>query len=293
MESEEEIEAEMEKIWDLHDKLSDVIHSISRAHFINSIKNNKNKKNSYGNGVNEIGNGFVYVKESEKEKEEVVVEARSLHGIRAALEDLEEQLEVLHSVQMQQRAERDAALARLEQSRIILALRLREHHGKRYEVIEEALNFVGDVKGGTCFISPKDLSAPPPGAPGEGTLLQTRSLSLLTRVLLSGLGCAKDALKWDVVGRVVGHAALFAVTMLAMAHFQQASCKEKCNLCKPSKRIPQVIGILKVIDLMLLDPTSPGKSAESSFPLNPLKEQEDLEQTGRRYPESTRSHALP
>ena len=41
-------------------------------------------------------------------------------------------------VQTQQRAERDAAIARLEQSRIVLALRLVDHHGKKYKVFEEA-----------------------------------------------------------------------------------------------------------------------------------------------------------
>ncbi|KAE8694954.1 ribosome bioproteinsis protein BMS1-like protein [Hibiscus syriacus] len=34
----EEIEAVLEKIWNLHDKLSNAIHSISRVHFLNSIK---------------------------------------------------------------------------------------------------------------------------------------------------------------------------------------------------------------------------------------------------------------
>ncbi|GJY15092.1 plastid division protein PDV1 [Tanacetum coccineum] len=50
------------------------------------------------------------------------------------------------TVQTQQRAERDVAIARLKQSRIVLALRLADHHGKKYKVIEEARAFVGESK---------------------------------------------------------------------------------------------------------------------------------------------------
>ena len=73
----EEIEAILEKIWDLHDKLSDAIHSISRPHFLNSIKalrkhhnnnnNNINKKKQFNlenDAVEDIGwVGFVFVKD--------------------------------------------------------------------------------------------------------------------------------------------------------------------------------------------------------------------------------------
>ncbi|GJS95676.1 2-oxoglutarate dehydrogenase, mitochondrial-like protein [Tanacetum coccineum] len=45
-----------------------------------------------------------------------------------------------------QRVERDAAIAWLEQSRIVLALRLADHHGKNYKVTEEARAFVGEVQ---------------------------------------------------------------------------------------------------------------------------------------------------
>jgi hypothetical protein len=51
----------------------------------------------------------------------------------------------LQTVQSQQRAEQDTAIARLEQSRAVLATRLAEHQGKKYKVINEALEFVGEV----------------------------------------------------------------------------------------------------------------------------------------------------
>ncbi|KAK8267049.1 hypothetical protein V6Z11_D12G283400 [Gossypium hirsutum] len=130
----EEIEAVLEKIWDLHDKLSDAIHSISRAHFLNSIKALKesDKKKLYNDvvvGADDNRTGFVYVKEFRiDDGDSAIQEAKSLNAIRTALENLEDQLEFFHTVQIQQRVERDAAIARLEQSRIILALRLADHH---------------------------------------------------------------------------------------------------------------------------------------------------------------------
>ncbi|XP_057951127.1 plastid division protein PDV1 isoform X2 [Malania oleifera] len=171
----EEIEAVLEKIWDLHDKLSDAIHSISRTHFLNSIKTLKNsekkhdhhhqqqQKQSLNGGADETRTGFVFVKDYRVDEDDdvsAITEAKSLNAIRTALENLEDQLEFFHTVQVQQRAERDAAVARLEQSRIILAMRLAEHHGKKYKVIEEAFAFVGDVRDAGRYVSPENLYRP-------------------------------------------------------------------------------------------------------------------------------------
>ncbi|KAL3685542.1 hypothetical protein R1sor_003564 [Riccia sorocarpa] len=71
-------------------------------------------------------------------------EARSLGAIRDALETLEEQLESLQAVQQQHRLEKDKALAELEESRRILLRRLKEHHGREWEVVHEALAFAGE-----------------------------------------------------------------------------------------------------------------------------------------------------
>lgn len=107
----EEIEAVLEKIWDLHDKLSDAIHSISRAHFLNSVKalrnsSEKKKKSGlhhvYGGNdavaaaVEEKGAGFVFVKDFRVEQDDELREAKSLNAIRTALENLEDQLEFFH-----------------------------------------------------------------------------------------------------------------------------------------------------------------------------------------------------
>nr|GMC68430.1 plastid division protein PDV1 [Ipomoea batatas] len=136
VEEEKEIEAVLEKIWDLHDKLSDAIHSITRAHFLNSINkprkpddlyfHHRSKKRTGPDSDQNAGwkNEF---RVDEEDDSAAVHEAKSLNAIRTALENLEDQLEFFHTVQTQQRVERDVALARLEQSRIILAMRLADH----------------------------------------------------------------------------------------------------------------------------------------------------------------------
>lgn len=95
----EEIEAVLEKIWDIHDKLSDAIHSISRTHFLDSIKTLKksDKKNPYGDAGNGNRAGFVFVKGFRvDDNESAIQEAKSLNAIRTALENLEDQLEFFH-----------------------------------------------------------------------------------------------------------------------------------------------------------------------------------------------------
>ncbi|KAK9665315.1 hypothetical protein RND81_14G104200 [Saponaria officinalis] len=225
----EEIESVLEKIWDLHDKLSDAIHSISRTHFINSTKSHKNSEffkhkpyfsdNFDGNNVDN-NNGFVFVKGFDKVYS-AISEAKSLNSIRSALENLEDQLEFFH---VQQRAERDTALARLEQSRMILALRLAEHQGKKYKVIDEAINFVGNVRDVSYFTKPENLSNPHPTAPAEHSM-QPRASNILVRVLFSGFDSAKKTLQLDKMGGVLGNAALFTLSMLALLHLHQVTDK--------------------------------------------------------------------
>lgn len=95
----DEIEAVLEKIWDLHDKLSDAIHSISRTHFLNSVKclKKSEKKKLYSDTGDENRAGFVFVKGVRvDDNDSAIQEAKSLNAIRTALENLEDQLEFLH-----------------------------------------------------------------------------------------------------------------------------------------------------------------------------------------------------
>ena len=83
----DEIEAVLEKILDLHDKLSDAIHFISQAHFLNSTNNrssdqfssNRKKKSRDGYPDDTTGPGFVFVKEFRADDDDAaVLEAKSL-----------------------------------------------------------------------------------------------------------------------------------------------------------------------------------------------------------------------
>ncbi|KAL6955000.1 hypothetical protein U1Q18_042678 [Sarracenia purpurea var. burkii] len=247
----EEIVSVLEKIWDLHDKLSDAIHSISRAHYLNSIKFLRNsdevflprkKRPPFTNtdSADDVNHqaGFVFVKDCRVDDDDSAIqEAKSLNAIRTALENLEDQLEVFHTVQVQQRSERDAAIARLEQSRIVLAMRLAEHQGKKYKVIEEALAFVGEVRDAGRFVSPDNLYGFPSCPPGENFVLREgkRSSSLI-KVLMTCFGFAKKSLKLDQMGGILGNAALVAMSMLALLHLNQAACDNKYILDLPPRQ---------------------------------------------------------
>ncbi|CAK7324099.1 unnamed protein product [Dovyalis caffra] len=236
----EEIEAVLEKIWDLHDKLSDAIHSISRSHFLSSIKplktNNKKLNNESDVGFEDNNSrssnrasGFVFVKDFRVDENDLsaIQEAKSLNSIRTALENLEDQLEFFHTVQIHQRAERDAAIARLEQSRIILAMRLAEHHGKKYQVLEEALAFVGDVHDSSRFVCPENLYGLPKSPSGENLVRhEEKRPNTVIKVLLSSFEFAKKSLQLDHVGGILGNAALFTVSMIAMLHLHQVAQKD-------------------------------------------------------------------
>ncbi|KAJ6764840.1 PLASTID DIVISION PROTEIN PDV2 [Salix koriyanagi] len=133
---------------------------------------------------------------------------------------------VMQTVQIHQQAERDAAIARLEQSRIILAMRLSEHHGKKYKVIEEALAFVGDVHDASHFVSPENLYGSPTSPLGENLIRREgKRPNTVIKVLLSSFEFAKKSLKLDHAGGLLGNAALFTVSMIAMLHLHQVTHK--------------------------------------------------------------------
>lgn len=139
----------------------------------------------------------------------------------------------MQTVQTQQRAERDVALARIEQSRILLALRLAEHQGKRYKFIEETQALVGDVQDASHFISPESLSG---NAHCEDFVARDGKRSnVFLNVLFSSFNFVKQSLRLDHVGGMLGNAALVAISMLALMHLQQAGCKEKYVLALPQR----------------------------------------------------------
>lgn len=90
----EEAEAVLETIWDLHDKVSDAIHALSRAHFLRSVRRRAAGGGDRPAGLVHIkGGGGLAGGDEAAALAAVAEEARSLHAIRAALEDLEDQFE--------------------------------------------------------------------------------------------------------------------------------------------------------------------------------------------------------
>ncbi|CAO2045348.1 unnamed protein product [Urochloa humidicola] len=254
-----ETEAVLERIWDLHDRLSDAILASSRAHLLlppppppppppqpaPSAKGAHLRRGGGGGGGGGR-NGCVFVKgggcdggcgggEALAAAAEAVAEARSLHAIRSALEDLEDHLEFLHTVQSQQRAERDAAIARLEQSRLVLAMRLAEHQGKRYRVIDEALAFVGEVSDRNRFISPEDVRATQ--TEDNADCNRGSSSRIVSNVLSCSLSLAKNSFRLDKIGGALGNAAVFAVSMLAFLQLHQIAFGSKTPAMGYRKRI--------------------------------------------------------
>ncbi|PAN05114.1 hypothetical protein PAHAL_1G116000 [Panicum hallii] len=234
-----EPEAVLERIWDLHDRLSDAILASSRAHLLLPPPPPPPTAPPAGGARLRCGggggrDGGVFVKGCAGAAE-AVAEARSLHAIRSALEDLEDHLQFLHTVQSQQRAERDAAIARLEQSRLVLAMRLAEHQGKRYRVIDEALAFVGEVSDKSRFISPEDVCATHSEDDAEHN--RGSSSRIMSSMLSCSLSLAKNSLRLDKIGGALGNAAVFAVSMLAFLQLHQIAFGSKTPAMGYRKRI--------------------------------------------------------
>lgn len=128
----EEIAVVLARASELHSKLSDAIGS-----FADDASSSARK---------DLQNG------------DSTAEARGLAAIRDALEVLEEQLESLQALQQQQRAERDAGLAEIEESRRVFLTRLKDYRGRELEIVQESLAFAGGS------VPDKD-DLPPPGYP--------------------------------------------------------------------------------------------------------------------------------
>ncbi|KAL6627162.1 hypothetical protein ACP70R_030888 [Stipagrostis hirtigluma subsp. patula] len=213
----DEAEAVLETIWDLHDKVSDAIHALSRAHFLRAVRRR---------AAGDKPAGLVYVKgggvsagggDEASALQALAEEARSLHGIRAALEDLEDQFEcflkeLFQAVQSQQQAERDIVLTRLEQSRIMLAIRLKEHHGKNHQVIDEASDFVHNVYRDVW----PSLSVKRPEKSADSSNNMVTGSNFLGRMVDSTLALARNSFNPEKFGGLLGHSAVLAIGTISL-----------------------------------------------------------------------------
>jgi hypothetical protein len=143
----------------------------------------------------------------------------------------------LQTVQSQQRAEQDAAIARLEQSRLVLATRLAEHQGKKYRVIDEALEFVGEVSDKSRFISPEDVRATQSQSGDNAEDNSGNGSRIMRNVLSCSLSLAKNSFRLDKIGGALGNAAVFAVSMLAFLQLHRIAFGGKAPATECRKRI--------------------------------------------------------
>lgn len=105
-------------------------------------------------------------------------------------------------------------------------MRLADHRGKKYKVIEEALAFVGDVQGAAHFISQENLCGQP-CCPGANFVTDKGKRSnILINVLLSSFNFVKKTLRLDNMSGIVGNAALVAVSMVALLHLHHVAYRD-------------------------------------------------------------------
>ncbi|GJN06494.1 hypothetical protein PR202_ga24224 [Eleusine coracana subsp. coracana] len=220
----EEVEAVLETIWDLHDKVSDAIHALSRAHFLRAVRRRAAGDKPAAGLVYVKGGGFVAADGDEATALTALAEeARSLHAIRTALEDLEDQFECFLAVQSQQEADLDIALSKLEQSRIMLAVKLKEHHGKNYEVIDEASNFVHNVYQDVW----PSLSVNKTDKCADSSSNMVKGSNFFGRLVSAGHALAQNSLNIKNFGSVLGNSAVLGLGMLMMLQLQWMASREK------------------------------------------------------------------
>ncbi|VAH74775.1 hypothetical protein VPH35_051019 [Triticum aestivum] len=224
----EEAEAVLETIWDLHDKVSDAIHALSRAHFLRTVRRRAGGKPA----------GVVHIKGVPADGDEaadlnaVAEEARSLHAIRAALEDLEDQFECFLAVCSQQQAERDIALARLQQSHIMLTIRLKEHHGNNHKVIDEALDFVHNVYHDFwSFLSVNKPEKSRTHSGANSTKETGDGSDFLGWMVSSSLDVVRNSFNMKNIGGFLGNSAVLAVGMITMLQLHLSSSGEQSSSC--------------------------------------------------------------
>ncbi|XP_057816339.1 plastid division protein PDV1 isoform X1 [Cryptomeria japonica] len=232
----EEMEAVMERAWDLHDKMSDAIHSLCKSLFFSSIGNQKQMNPSSHFSHSQPPHIYNLLSiPSNSSDDDLFTEITSLNAIRNALETLENQLYLLQTLQVQQRAEKDAALMQLEESRRILLKRLKEHRGRDMSIIKEALAFASDGdEAGDSHLNPnvfqdcsmaeanKALSTNKNDERHNNTAdLQKKCQGGLAYLLDFGYQFVKNSDNLHAVAGVVTKVALVAVSMFAIFRLQQ------------------------------------------------------------------------
>uniref|UniRef100_A0ACD5VPF7 Uncharacterized protein n=1 Tax=Avena sativa TaxID=4498 RepID=A0ACD5VPF7_AVESA len=225
----EEAEAVLETIWDLHDKVSDAIHALSRAHFLRTVRRRAGDRPA---GVVHI-KGFPVDGDEDADLNSVAEEVRSLHAIRAALEDLEDQFECFLAVHSLQEADGDIALQRLQQSHIMLSIRLKEHHGRNREVIDEASKFINNVYH-DIWPSPS-VNKPERSRTYSGintAKKKGKGSNFLGWIVSSSLDLARNSLNIENIGGLLGNTTALTVGMITMLQLHFLASGEQSLPCR-------------------------------------------------------------
>lgn len=107
-------------------------------------------------------------------------------------------------------------------------MRLTEHRGKKYKVIEEALAFIGDVHDTGCIVAPDILLYGQPNCSAENfATVKAKRSNILVNIFVSSFNFVKRSLGLDHMGGIVGNAALVAISMIALLHLHQVGNHEQ------------------------------------------------------------------
>uniref|UniRef100_A0A453EGQ8 Uncharacterized protein n=1 Tax=Aegilops tauschii subsp. strangulata TaxID=200361 RepID=A0A453EGQ8_AEGTS len=138
----------------------------------------------------------------------------------------------LQAVCSQQQAERDIALARLQQSHIMLTIRLKEHHGNNHKVIDEALDFVHNVYHDFWYFLSVNNPEKSRGHSGVNSTKKTEDGSnFLGWMVSSSLDVVRNSFNMKNIGGFLGNSAVFAVGMITMLQLHLLSSGEQSSSC--------------------------------------------------------------
>ena len=110
----------------------------------------------------------------------------------------------------------------------MLAIRLKEHHGKHNEVINEASDFVHNVYQDVW----NSLSVNRPDKSDDSSRNMVKDSNLFGRIVSSGLALAGNNLSIKSFGGPSGNSAVFAIGMLTMLKLHSMASGEQ----RPSAR---------------------------------------------------------
>ncbi|KAL4615640.1 hypothetical protein ACB092_07G141500 [Castanea dentata] len=197
------------------------------------------------------------VTDKDEEEEQEQEEMERLLNISDALESLENQLSSLQTLQLQQRYEREVALAEIENSRKMLLDKLKEYKGEDLEVIHEASAFAGET-----VEHNNDLLLPPyPSRPPHSLSLENGSLPRFPSTLKS---IQNGIITSDPMIEVQKNASELEVSQMQTG--SKISGKGLgCFVSAAGKTVLTLVGVVSILSLSGLGPNFAKKDSIFKF----------------------------